>query len=198
MLQPGDTIRGYRVDALLGEGGMAWVYAATRETDGTRAALKILKSARPEGGRRVLREAAAQQDIHHRHVVQVYDVIEVDERPALVMERVNGPSLQQWLLDRRPSAEDALTVFRGVLAGVQIAHREGMVHRDLKPSNVLLSIDTDGLVPKVADFGLAKPSHRSDFSTQSGVMLGTRGYMAPEQIRDSKSVDLRADVFSPR
>jgi len=187
---------GYAISSLLGRGGMASVYLGIRQSDGVHVAIKVLLNPSTDHLARARAEAVAQQRLRHPHVVQVLDILEHDGTPVLVMERVTGPSLRQWLDAERPDLEDALTVFRGVLSGVACAHASGLVHRDLKPSNVLLALGEDGVTPKVADFGLVKLAEGRSNATGTGVTLGTPGYMAPEQVRDAKRADERSDLFS--
>src|SRR5690606_39000326 len=118
---------------------------------------------------------------------------------ALVMDLVDGPSLDDLMYQRRLSVAEVDELARGILAGVAEAHRHGFVHRDLKPANVLLKPIPGGFTPKVADFGIVKALEVSGdgmHATRVGVAMGTPRYMAPEQVRDAKSVDQRADVFS--
>ena len=95
------------------------------------------------------------------------------------MEFVDGPALDCWLKEHRPTLDEALWLFRGIARGIVAAHGRGVVHRDLKPANVLLAPTSDGLVPKVTDFGLVKSLSRQG-NTQTGVALGTPEYMSPE------------------
>jgi serine/threonine protein kinase len=127
----------------------------------------------------------------------VTDVVGVQGAPALVMDVIRGPSLEQNLLARRPTWGQADALGRGILAGVRAAHQAGRIHRDLKPANVLLEVEDDQVVPKVADFGLAKIlDSQNGMDSRTGVLLGTPAYMAPEQYRNAKGVDHRADIFS--
>jgi serine/threonine-protein kinase len=198
-LTPGDIVDRYTVESLLGEGGMAAVYAVRHNTLGSSHALKLLKIENDSVRQRLVAEGKVQASLRHPNIVAVTDVILVKGQPALVMEKIDGPDLHQWLQENRPSVEDAVRLFRGILAGVSRAHRAGLVHRDLKPSNVLLD-SADGLIiPKVADFGLAKILADEDgghSQTRSGSALGTPQFMAPEQIRNAKDVDQRADIFA--
>lgn len=197
-LRPGDTVDRYTVEALLGEGGMASVYSVRHNTLGSQHALKLLKVANDAIRDRLVSEGKVQASLRHPNIVAVTDVLMVDGQPGLLMERIDGPGLDQWLGENRPDVEDALKLFRGILAGVSRAHRAGLVHRDLKPGNVLLD-SADGLViPKVADFGLAKIlADDGDHSkTRAGSAMGTPQFMAPEQIRSAKDVDPRADIFA--
>lgn len=197
-LRAGETVDRYTVEALLGEGGMASVYAVRHNTLGSHHALKLLKVANDAIRDRLVSEGKVQASLRHPNIVAVTDVLIVDGQPGLLMERIDGPGLDQWLHENRPNLEDALKLFRGILAGVSRAHRAGLVHRDLKPGNVLLD-SADGLViPKVADFGLAKIlADDGDHSkTRAGSAMGTPQFMAPEQIRSAKDVDPRADIFA--
>jgi len=175
---------------------MAAVYRAVDRSDGGSVAIKVLLNPSRDHVDRARAEAAAQQRLSHTNVVRVLEVLEVEGWPALVMEYIEGPSLRAWLDAERPELDDALAVFAGVLAGVEHAHARGLVHRDLKPANVLLAITEEGVVPKVADFGLVKLSRDPSQRTGTGATLGTPGYMAPEQVRDAKRADARSDVYA--
>jgi eukaryotic-like serine/threonine-protein kinase len=203
MLTPGQTVERYTVEAVIGQGGMAVVYRVRHNSLGSLHALKILTVPKPNIRERLLAEGRAQAVIRHPNVVSVTDVLELGGSPALLMEYVEGPTLEAWLEAEVPPLNIAEELFRGICAGVGEAHLHGMVHRDLKPSNVLLaprsSVDPNqGYIPKVTDFGIAKVLAGDDFEkkTRTNVAMGTPHYMAPEQIRDAKSVDQRADVFS--
>lgn len=117
---------------------------------------------------------------------------------GLVMELVDGPTLAELLQDGPLTLPEADVLARGLLDGVRAAHARGFVHRDLKPGNVLLARIDETLVPKIADFGLAKAlAEPGDTArTRAGTGLGTPPYMAPEQIRDAATADARADLFS--
>ena len=197
MLQPGDVADRYVVEELLGNGGMAVVYRVRHKQLGTSHALKVLSMDVGGAQRRLLAEGRAQAQLEHPNAVAVSDVIEVDGKPALVMEFLEGGSLEDWL-EGNPSKRMRLEVFAQICSAVAAAHARGWVHRDLKPANVLMKATEAGPVPKVADFGIVKlvgePGTRT--GTRSGSMMGTPGYMAPEQIDDASSVDARADVFS--
>jgi hypothetical protein len=197
-LVPGRVIERYRVEEVLGEGGTAVVYRVKHLHLGTDHALKVMTMTGSQAGPRLLLEGRVQAALRHPNVVAVTDVLELDGSYGLLMEYVPPPSLSVWIRDRGPQrAEVAEMIFRGIVEGVRHAHAYGLVHRDLKPANVLLARADTGLQPKVADFGLARlldeDSHRH---TRSGLAMGTPQYMAPEQFRDAKTVDRRADLFS--
>jgi tRNA A-37 threonylcarbamoyl transferase component Bud32 len=197
-LAPGRVIERHVVEAAVGEGGMAVVYRVRHAQLGTAAALKLLTITHSAVRERFLQEGRVQATLRHANIVAVTDLLEVDGHPALMMEFVDGPTLHDWLAEKRPLAVGE-AVFRGIVAGVAKAHELGLVHRDLKPANVLIATIDGQPVPKVADFGLAKlvESATPDSGhTRSGTTMGTPAYMAPEQIRDAKHVDSRADLFS--
>jgi serine/threonine-protein kinase len=199
MLEPGDIVDAYEVESLIGEGGMALVYRVRHQPSGVHHALKVLHVRVPTIRLRLLREARLQAALCHPNLVAVSDLIEVHRTPGLVMDFVEGPTLEGVLLEGPLDLTKANQVFCGVAEGVSAAHQAEFVHRDLKPANVLLSRQGYGVVPKVCDFGVAKvlgTGARDGIKTVSGVGVGTPGYMAPEQIVDSATVDARADVFA--
>lgn len=190
----GETLERYRVQELLGEGSDSAVYKVCHEALGSTHALKVLQVSSDLAREQLLREGRAQACVHHPNLVAATDVIEVTGRPALLLEYVDGPTLEEWLSGRRPSLEESLEVFRGIVRGVGALHRAGFVHRDLKPSNVLLATTEAGIVPKVADFGLVR--ELGSIEPEGGEGVGTVGYMAPEQLHDPGHVDERADLFA--
>ena len=197
-LATGHQVERYEVQAVLGHGGMAVVYRVRHRTLKTDHALKVLNVAGKELSERLLREGQVQARLIHPNVVAVTDVLEVDGAPALLMEYVDGPNLEEWLRNRTLTLDEAETLFGGVLDAVESAHQLGVVHRDLKPGNVMIAPDGDGVRPKVTDFGLAKAITVSPEAgqTRSGMPMGTPAYMSPEQVRDAKNVDARTDIFS--
>ena len=205
MLKAGEIVERYRVEGELGRGGMATVYRVRHVTLGTVHALKLLHITHPVIRQRMLTEGQAQARLRHPNIVAVTDVLDVAGQPALLMEFVGGGDLHLRLARGALALDAALELFRGIVAGVAFAHAQGVVHRDLKPANVMLAArdpargiqgDAD-LVPKVTDFGLAKLMDQDGPArTRSAAAMGTPQYMPPEQIRDAKSVDLRADVYA--
>ena len=198
-LQTGTVVDRYAVEGLLGQGGMAIVYRVRHQQLGTLHALKVLMLPAKSIRERLLQEGRVQARLRHANIVSVTDVVDVDGAPGLVMEYIPGPSLDDLLRQHDLSVEQADLIGRGVLEGVAAAHEVGLVHRDLKPGNVLLEVKKDRLIPKITDFGLAKiltDDEAGGSKTRSGLAMGTPCYMAPEQIRNAKGVDERADVFS--
>lgn len=196
MFEPGTKIDRYVIEEKLGEGGMAVVYRVRHRTLGTRHALKLLTHSSPGVRQRLVREGQVQATLKHPNIVAVTDVIEHEGVPGLVLEYIEGPSLDVWLNHYMPSTSEALAIFRGILLGVGAAHSAGLVHRDLKPGNVMLHVTDAGTVPKVADFGLVMVRDAGSRFTRTGSTMGTPVYMAPEQIRDASKVDRRADLYS--
>jgi serine/threonine-protein kinase len=196
-LQVGQLVDRYVVESIIGSGGTATVYRVAHRDLGTVHALKVLTLLSPSIRRRTLQEGRVQASMQHRNIVAVYDVLEIGDAPGLLMEFVEGPSLEVALERYHFTLKQAEVLFRGVLEGVREAHGLGLVHRDLKPANVMLADTPKGVVPKVTDFGIAKVVESEVTShTRAGIAMGTPQYMSPEQIRDAKSVDQRADIFS--
>jgi len=205
-LAPGVLLAGrYRVEGHIGEGGMGTVWEATHTVTRRSVAMKFLKeslSDRPLFKQRFLREASAASALRHPNVVEVIDVFDLDEHfPVLVMELLRGESLGDKLLrDERLSVEETAELLLPVISAVGTAHQMGIIHRDLKPDNIFLSRSDDATVVKVLDFGIAKlmtPSHLDgSLRTDTGAMLGTPCYMAPEQATGQGDADHRADIWS--
>ncbi len=198
-MHAGQTVERYVIEELLGEGGMAVVYRVKHTQLGSIHALKVLSAGTKTVRERLMQEGKVQASLRHPNIVAVTDVIDVHGDPGLVMEYVAGPGLDRMLKEKTPNLAEGMRIFLGVVRGIRHAHRKGLIHRDLKPGNVLLEETEDGLIPKVADFGLVKivaGEGSGTGTTKSGVAMGTPEYMAPEQIRDAATVDHRADMFS--
>lgn len=199
MLTTGETIDRYTVQSVLGHGGTAVVYLVRHNHLDSQHALKVLSLSSGAIRKRLLREGQLQAALQHTNIVNVTDVLDVGGNPGLLMEYIDGPPLDQAMKRYKIGLRDGLILFRGIVAGVRAAHREGLVHRDLKPANILLFRSPEGFVPKVTDFGLAKVvvGRGAELGqTRQGIAMGTPAYMAPEQIRDARAVDQRADLFS--
>ncbi|MBK7754848.1 MAG: serine/threonine protein kinase [Deltaproteobacteria bacterium] len=195
----GDRIGRFRVERFLGAGGIAEVYQVRHELLDTSHALKLLPIARRGLAKRLIQEGRIQAQLQHPNVVSVTDVVEERGQIGLVMEYVEGTSLEELLREGGAmDFDEAMDLFGQILSGVAAAHMAGVLHRDLKPSNVLLAADGDAVVAKVADFGIAKLASEEATlkATQGGTPMGTPGYMAPEQITDSAIADQRSDVFA--
>ena len=184
----------YQVGELLGTGGMGEVFKAFDPSLKRDVALKFLRQTDRKTTRRFLREAEAQARVEHEHVLHVHETGELEGRPYIALQYVDGRSLMELRADT--TLEQKVRLLIAVAEGLHAAHRQGLVHRDVKPSNVLVERTEDGqLKPWVMDFGLARPS--SDPSlTASGVLMGTPHFMAPEQVESRPDrLDRRTDVY---
>ena len=199
LLGTGDVVDRYEVEGVLGEGGMAVVYAVRHAQLGTPHALKVLTVVTKQIRERLLQEGQVQARLRHRNVVAVTDVIDLEGSPGLIMERVDGPSLEAWLHHEQPALAQIDDLARQILDGIRVAHEQDLIHRDLKPANILMEIEKKRVIAKITDFGLAKLLRGSGTGfarTRTGSTMGTPHYMSPEQIRDSKGVGPQTDVFA--
>jgi hypothetical protein len=192
----GETFGGYRVQSLLGRGGMGTVYLATHERLARKVALKVIapELARDEGFRaRFLRESQLAAALDHPNVIPIYDADEVDGVLYLAMRFVEGPTVQALIRERGSlSSTDTVRIAEQIGDALDSAHRAGLVHRDVKPANVLIA--EDGGHAYLCDFGLAKRTS-SQGATRTGSFLGTVDYCSPEQIQ-GRELDGRADIYS--
>ena len=188
---------GYRIERLLGYGGMGVVYLASQ--GGRKVALKVLASRRAEEGtfiKRFAREADALASLHHPGIVALVDRGTSDGRYYFAMEYVDGTSLAKFLLERHAGPQDVLAWIPPVCEALDCAHAQGVLHRDIKPGNLLRT--SAGQV-KIADFGLARLVHgplAMTELTQTQTVLGTRDYMAPEARQGAKGADHRSDIYA--
>lgn len=194
-----ETLGRYRIVRYLGGGGMGDVYLALDPQLHRQVAVKTLRvnpSRRdPTSARqRFLREARAAARVRHPHICPIYDVGEQDGVPYAVMAYIEGTNLAEWLKHERPDASKAVELVRKVAHGLEAIHAQGIVHRDLKPANILLDAHGE---PLVTDFGLARPENDEAALTQEGDVLGTWGYMAPEQAAgNTAKIGPWSDVYS--
>jgi eukaryotic-like serine/threonine-protein kinase len=201
----GTTVAGkYRVDRLIGRGGMGAVFQAANLAIGKRVALKFLdhEAARnTEACQRFQREAEAAGMAESAHIVQIFDSGMTDSGlPFLVMELLTGEDLRGLLRrEGRVAVPSALRIASQVLRGLMRAHEAGIVHRDLKPDNVFLCArDDEPSFVKLVDFGISKVARAraADTLTRRGTVLGTAFYMSPEQAQSFADIDGRTDLFS--
>jgi eukaryotic-like serine/threonine-protein kinase len=206
VVAPGDVIGDkYRIDAVVGRGGMSTVYRATHLHLDQLVAIKVLSPAAllmPEYVARLKREARAASRIRSHHVVRVFDIGELPGKavPYLVMEHLSGADLAAVLARRGPlPVHLALECVMQVCEALAEAHGIGIIHRDLKPANLFLTENVDGSpCVKVLDFGISRMTRRHALSalTDPGIVLGTPSYMAPEQMEAAETVDARADIWA--
>src|SRR5688572_7429957 len=188
----------YRIQELLGRGGMGVVYAAHHELTQRKVALKVLDSGpedRHAQHERFLGEARTASAVRHPNIVDILDMGTHRGAPYLVMERLEGASLDPALSQGPISPEQCLAWLLPVIGALAVLHDAGIVHRDIKPSNIFLSRGPhQTTVPKLLDFGLARAVSDARL-TRSGVVIGTPFYMAPEHAAGG-SVGPGADVWS--
>lgn len=191
----GRVIREYKILSKLGEGGMAEAFLAERPVLG-KCVLKIphaevLKN--PMHRERFSREAKAQH-LKHENIVQVLNYVEEGDDLFLVMEYIEGPSLDQKISQEGILPEkEALSILKNTLKGLNYAHSHGVTHRDVKPSNILIGKDGKAMI---TDFGIALVANAERISKTSFGAPGTACYMSPEQISNPKNLDHRTDVYS--
>jgi serine/threonine-protein kinase len=192
----GKTFGKCRLIRLLGRGGMGKVYLAEHLFLRRKVAVKVLSSklcGEPEIVERFEREAVTAAGLDHPNIVRIHDVDEVEGRPYIVMEYVEGETLEALIRREAPlPARSAAWIAREVAGALGHAHALGFIHRDVKPGNILIS--KDGKV-KLADFGLAKDLKRPDETQSVGLVLGTPYYVSPEQARGERP-DPRSDLYS--
>jgi predicted Ser/Thr protein kinase len=183
----------YRVERLLGSGGMGTVYKAFDPTLGRWVALKFLYRNDATHAERFLREARAQARISHPNVCQIHEVGEAEGRPYIAMQYIDGRSLGE--LCEELTLDDKVRLVRDVARAIHAAHRSGLIHRDLKPGNILLAREETGEVhPYVVDFGLAMAQDEISLS-RTGMISGTPAYISPEAAQ-GRPLDRRTDVYS--
>ncbi len=197
----GKTLQGYLLEQQVGRGGMAWIYRAKQLSTQAYVAVKILfphLAETPEFRRRFLEEAYIQYDLNHPHIVQVLDALNEPPFFGTVLEWANLRDLKFWLKrgGHTLDFQGVWSLMDPLLDALASAHERGVIHRDLKPDNVLFHFDGQRVLPKLADFGVAKLLNEAHSNTVTGSVLGTPKYMSPEQIMDSKKVDQRSDVYS--
>jgi len=191
----------YRIEGLIGVGGMGSVYRATRILIGDEVAIKILHSERvadPNTAQRFRREAQAAARLKHPNAVSIYDFgVSSEGLQYLVMELIEGQSLRE-VMNTRGTLEPTFCaeIISQVCAALDEAHRQQIVHRDIKPDNIILNSTSAGLRVKVLDFGIAKlRDDAASHLTQTGSVMGTPHYMSPEQCL-GEELDARADIYS--
>src|ERR1041385_6649011 len=207
---PVKTIAHYRIVEPIGAGGMGAVYKAYDNKLQRVVALKLLPSeyvSQEDRRRRFFQEARAASALNHPHILTIYEVGEDDGRPYIAMEYVEGDTIRKKIANNALQLRETLDIAIQIALGLARAHELGIIHRDLKPENLMLS--RDGFA-KVLDFGLAKLVAEREralvadseqktlirgVETQSGTLMGTVNYMAPEQLLGHR-VDRRCDVFS--
>ncbi|NLW18173.1 MAG: serine/threonine protein kinase [Candidatus Cloacimonetes bacterium] len=196
ILNPGDTIRSYRILDHLGEGGMGKVFLAEEELLGRKVAIKMLNPSithQEHFRQRFIEEARIQAKMKHPNIVSLLSFFNEDDGYFMVMEFAPGKTLRDLIMNTGPVPEQRTRVIlRQILSALEYAHEKGIVHRDIKPSNIMID-ENDEL--KVLDFGVARLMGDPHL-TQTGSRVGTVFYMSPEQVQTPRDVDSRSDIYS--
>ncbi len=191
----------FRLEALLGAGGMGFVFRAVNLEIGREVAIKVMRpefAALPSMVERFIREARAANLVRHPNVVDILDIgRDKDGSPFIVQELLKGEDLDAYASRRggRLVAHELAELVVPVVEALGVAHANGVVHRDIKPSNIFLAEQGSVRIPKLLDFGISKLTAQSMRATATG-MIGTPAYMAPEQIRGGGQADARSDVWA--
>jgi serine/threonine protein kinase len=200
-LRPGATVDKYRIEELLGVGGFAVVYRATHMLLCMQVALKLLRAdvvaRRPQLATQLLQEARFAARIDHPNVVKVLDVTHTHDITYIVMELIRGANLARLVDDRGPlPVATVARIGRDVVAGLAAGLEQGLIHRDIKPANILVSTSAGNA--RIVDLGLASlvEPGADDGPLRDATLVGTRGYMSPEQLHAPRTVDFRSDIYS--
>lgn len=191
----------YRVEKLLGSGGMGSVYQGYDQVLQRKVAMKSLHLDLAAGGSeddpvaRFREEALSLAALSHNHIVPVYELFEEGDEFWIVLEHLPGGDLDALIERKRPTVKQSVGLIKAIARGLEHAHNKGLIHRDVKPANILFSEDH---LPKLVDFGIAKRQVPSQAAarTQEGLSLGSPAYMSPEQAQGKADVDLRSDIYS--
>jgi serine/threonine protein kinase len=196
---PGTILGGkYRLEAAIARGGMARVWRATHTTLNRPVAVKFVDSfgiTEEERIQRFLKEAKVAASVRHKNVVDIIDFGTSREgEPYMVMELLEGETLDARLARGPMSADEAIDVTLQILSGLDAVHRAGIVHRDLKPGNVFLTDDNDGIFARLLDFGISQGADEGNYSEER-IVVGTPEYMSPEQAF-GEPLDARSDLYA--
>lgn len=198
----GKVLQGaYRIDALIADGGMSRIYLAEQISLSRKIAVKMLLPGfeDKEFIDLFLREARINSQIAHPNVVSVFDFGADGDIVFLAMEYLDGGTLESIVEEQGGlTLGNTLWLMEQVCNAVDAAHQLGVIHRDLKPGNIMIArLSGDNTIAKVVDFGISKPMSEADLKhTQMGMVIGTPGYLAPEQIRGQRDIDIRADIYA--
>jgi serine/threonine protein kinase len=194
-----EKILDYKINRLIGEGGMAKVYEADLDSKlGTKVAIKVLDrhlASESSIRARFKQEAKSMLQLKHPYVVNVLNFVEEKDTLAIVMEYIEGQTLKDMVEQGGPiSPKLAIQIFTEILEAMQYVHNKGVVHRDIKPSNIFI---IEGKYPKILDFGIVKVlGGESLTKTKTGLTIGTPMYMSPEQVQTPQDIDYRTDIYS--
>lgn len=185
-------VPGYKIQKVLGEGGMATVYLAMQESLNRPVALKILKKFdNKEQGERFFNEGKFIASLNHHNIITIYDLGVVNDRCFLAMEYIEGGDLNQYI-DKGMTTENAIKLLKLLARCLDFVHKQGILHRDIKPENILFRKDG---TPVITDFGVAKQIQTDTSLTMDGMTIGSPHYISPEQA-EHKALDAKTDIYS--
>lgn len=191
-------ILNYTIIREIGKGGMATLYEAKHNTfDNRKVAIKILDRVFSENKditSRFVNEAKIMASLEHKNITKVIDFEQKDNLLAIVMELLHGHDLKKYISNKKISDDDKINFFKQILVAIDYGHSKNVIHRDLKPSNVFVLSDNKTI--KILDFGIAKLLESDNHQTMTGFQMGTPVFMSPEQVKGSKSIDKRTDIYS--
>lgn len=195
-LVPGSLVERYVVESRIGAGRMSTTYRARHTVLDTLHALALPNIASKQLRRRLIKGARIQARLRHPAVVAITDVLDHEGAPAIVLDHVDGPTLEDFVMTRNFTEPEIDAIAGGLIDAVGWMHRNGVIHRNLKPKNVMIDLGGDDAQPKITDFTLAKVLGQRERKRSKARVFGTAAYMAPEQTVDSDNVDIRADLWS--
>jgi len=189
----------YNTVRLIGSGGMSAVYEAEHTFLKKRVAVKVLNkdlAVKPDFRERFRNEALIMAKLDHPNIAGIIDFIEEEDVTAIVMEYVKGITLDEYVVKKNGlDRKEAIDIQKTLLNAFAHAHHQGVVHRDVKPSNIIIDPDKGNFL-KILDFGIAKVLDGDSNLTGTGMQMGTPMYMSPDQVKDSKHIDHRSDIYS--
>lgn len=195
-LVPGSVVERYVVESRIGAGRMSSTYRVRHVVLDTLHALTLPNDPSEALRARLIKGARIQARLRHQAVVAITDVLDLGGAPAIVLDHVNGPSLEEFINSRNLTESDIDAIAGGLIDAVAWMHNNGVIHRNLKPKNLMIDLGGDAALPRITDFTLAKEAGQAEKKRKGVRVFGTAAYMSPEQTIDSDNVDTRADLWS--
>ncbi len=195
-LVPGSVVERYVVESRIGAGRMSTTYRARHRVLDTLHALTLPNHPSKALRNRLIKGARVQARLRHPAVVAITDVVDHHGTPAIVLDHVDGPTLEHFVVNRNFTEQEIDAIAGSLIDAVGWIHRNGVIHRNLKPKNIFIDLGGDEAQPKITDFTLAKVLGAPEKRRKKPRVFGTAVYMAPEQTYDSDNVDIRADLWS--
>ncbi len=195
-LVPGSLVERYSVESRIGSGRMSTTYRVRHTVLDTLHAFTVANAQSRSLRRRLVNGAKIQAGLRHPHVISATDVLDIDGTPAVVLDHVEGPNLEQFITSHEMDEKAIDAIASGLFDGVGFLHNRSVVHRHLKPRNIMIDLGGHVAVPRISDFTLAKVMGKPIRQRKKPRIFGTPQFMSPEQTRDSDNVDTRSDIWS--